>query len=139
MDLEGGGYLTQESKDSLVSLQGRRNTILLDKEETWRLKSKAIWLKCGDENIKKIHSYARGRKALNTIWSLEDSMGRSHETFEDMAAIGVEHFQQLFQASKGSQLVEIMCIAQVFPPFVGEEDNLSLMEEVTEEELKMAL
>ena len=32
-----------------------------------------------------------------------------------------------------------MRIAQVFPRFVGEEDNLSLMEEVTEEELKMAL
>ena len=39
---EGGVYLDQESKDSLVRLQGRRNSILLDKEETWRLKSRAI-------------------------------------------------------------------------------------------------
>ena len=103
------------------------------------MKSRAIWLECGDENTKKFHSYARGRKALNTIWSLEDSMERSHETFEDMATLGVEHFQQLFQAPEGSQLVEIMRIARVFPRFVGEEDNLSLMEEVIEEELKMAL
>ena len=42
MDLEGGGYLNQDTKYSLVRLQGRRNTILLDKEETLRLKSKAI-------------------------------------------------------------------------------------------------
>ena len=89
MDLEGGGYLTQESKYSLVSLQGKRNTILLDKEETSRLKSKAIWLECGDENTKKIHSYARGRKALNTIWSLENSLGRRLESFEDLAGLGV--------------------------------------------------
>ena len=35
MDLEGGGMLNHESKDNLVGLQGRRNTILLEKEETW--------------------------------------------------------------------------------------------------------
>ena len=35
MDSEGGGMLNQESKDTLVGLQGRRNTLLLEKEETW--------------------------------------------------------------------------------------------------------
>ena len=102
MDLEDGGYLTQESKDSLVNLQGKRNTIVLDKEETWILKSRAIWFECGDENTNFFHSYARGRKALNTIWILEDRLGRSLETFEDMAGLGVEHFQHLFQAPEGS-------------------------------------
>ena len=34
MDLEGGGMLNRESKDNLVGLQGRRNTILLEKYET---------------------------------------------------------------------------------------------------------
>ena len=75
------------------------------------MKSRAIWLECGDENTKKFHTCARGRKAMNTIWSLEDSLGRRFETFEDMADIGVEHFQHLFQAPEGTQLVEIMCIA----------------------------
>ena len=56
-----------------------------------------------------------------------------------MAGIGVEHFQHLFRAPEGTQLVEIMRIAQVFPRFMGEEENQSLMEEVTEEELKLAL
>ena len=66
----GWGGLDQKSKDSLVRLQGRRNSILLDKEETWRLKSKDIWLECGDENTKFFHAFTRGRKASNTIWSL---------------------------------------------------------------------
>ena len=56
MDMEGGGMLNQETKDTLVGLQGRRNTILLEKEETWRLKSRALWLACGDENTKKFHA-----------------------------------------------------------------------------------
>ena len=34
MDMEGGGMLNQETKDTLVGLQGHRNTLLLDKEET---------------------------------------------------------------------------------------------------------
>ena len=53
------------------------------------MKIRAIWLECGDENTKKNHTYARGRKAMNTIWSLEDSLGRRFETFEDMDGIGV--------------------------------------------------
>ena len=76
---------------------------------------------------------------MNTIWSLENSLGRRLESFEDLAGLGVEHFQQLFRAPEGAQQVEIMRITQVFPQFVGEEENLSLMEEVTEEELKLAL
>ena len=76
MDSEDGVMLNQESKDTLVGLVGRRNTQLLDKEETWRLKSRAIWLACGDENTKKFHAYAKGRKAVNTIWILEDDRGR---------------------------------------------------------------
>ena len=67
---EGGGFLTQESKEALSRLEGRRNTLLLEKEEAWRLKSRAIWLECGDENTKFFHAYARGRKVENTIWSL---------------------------------------------------------------------
>ena len=35
MDMEGGGMLNQEKKDTLVVLQGCRNTLLLGKEETW--------------------------------------------------------------------------------------------------------
>ena len=59
----------------MSNLEGRRNTLLLEKEETWRLKRRAIWLACGDDNTKKIHAYARGRKVVNTIWNLCDDDG----------------------------------------------------------------
>ena len=41
---EGGGLSTQESKEVLTRLEGRRNTLLFEKEEACRLKGKAIWL-----------------------------------------------------------------------------------------------
>ena len=87
----------------------------------------------------KIHAYAKGRKALNTIWYLEDDRGRRRESFEELARTGVEHFQNLFKALARAHIAEIMRITQVFPRFVGEEENLALMEEFYEEELKAAL
>ena len=111
MDSEDGVMLNQESKDTLVGLMGHKNTLLLDGEETWRLKSRAIWLACGDENTKKIHAYAKGKKTLNTIWSLVDDRGRRCESFEELAENGVEHFQNLFKALARANIVEIMRIA----------------------------
>ena len=61
---EGGGLRTQEDFVALKRLESRRTTLLLEREETWQPKSRATWLESGDDNTKKIHSYARGRKQL---------------------------------------------------------------------------
>jgi hypothetical protein len=45
----------------------------------------------------------------------------------------------LFKAEERASIVEVVRLAQLFPRFVEEEDNRSLMEEVSEEELKEAL
>ena len=93
---EGGGLLSLASKEAVTRLEGRRNTILLEREEAWRLKSRAIWLESGDENTKFFHAYARGRKAANTIWCLKDEAGLEHFGFEGKARCGVTHFESLF-------------------------------------------
>ena len=117
---EGGGLSSQESKEALTRLEGRRNTLLLVREEAWRLKSRAIWLECGDDNTKKIHAYARGRKVANTIWSLQDEEGTSHVYFEEKARCGVNHFQHLFKAPLQASIEEVIRLAQMFPRFVDE-------------------
>jgi len=136
---EGGGMESQESKGVLIKLEERRNMLLKEKEETWRLKSRAIWLESGDENTKFFQAYAKGRKCVNTIWKLENQEGSMETSFEGMAKIGVSHFQNLFKASNVANIEEVVRMAQLFPSFVNEEDNQMLCAEVSEEELKEAL
>jgi len=138
-DSDGGGLISQDSKDTLSRLEGRRNTLLCVKEESWRLKSRAIWLKSGDDNTKFFHAYARGRKAANTIWSLTDDVGDTHFSFEDKARCGVEYFQKLFRAPEQANIADVIRLAQKFPRFVDEEGNRDLMAEISEEELKVVL
>ena len=135
---EGGGFSTLDSKEALTRLEGRRTTLLLEKEEAWRLKSRAIWLECGDDNTKKFHAYAQGRKVANTIWSLQDEEG-THVAFEDKARCGVNHFQKLFKAPPQGSIEDVIRLSQMFPRFVDEEENRDLVKELTEEELKEVL
>ena len=96
-------------------------------------------MECGDDNIKFFNGYAWGRKVLNTAWKLNDGFGICHDTFEGMASTRVEHFQTLYKTLAQASIAEVIRVAELFPRFVEEEDNLALMEEVTEEELKVVL
>lgn len=69
-DERGTGYPSEASKTLLNNLVVQKSKILQEKEELWRLKSRAIWLKAGDCNTKYFHNLANGRKASNTIWQL---------------------------------------------------------------------
>jgi hypothetical protein len=48
----------------------------LDKEEhIWRLKSRALWLKAGNNNTKYFHQFANFRKNTNTISDIKNAKG----------------------------------------------------------------
>eukprot|EP00253_Pinus_taeda_P033361 PITA_33361 len=133
---EVDGYINQESKERIMNLEKQRSKILLEREEEWRQKSRAIWLKAGDENTKFFHNYAKGRKSANTIWKLKDQNGREASSFEDLSRMGKAHFQNLFTAQGGITLAEIIRTTQCFPRFVEEEEAGSLMEVVSKEEVE---
>eukprot|EP00253_Pinus_taeda_P009579 PITA_09579 len=137
--MEADGYSTQASKDQILSLEKSQNQILLAKEEDWRLKSRAIWLKSGDENTSFFHNYAKGRKSANTIWSLKDEEGRVVKNFTYLSGLGQRHFQRIFSDSGEATIAEVMRTAQCFPDFFeeGEVDELSIP--VSKEEVEAAM
>jgi hypothetical protein len=116
-------------------LEKKRIKLLKEKEETWRLKSRAIWLESGDENTKFFQAYAKGRKNVNTIWHLKDQDGNLETSFEGMSLQGKNYFQNLFKADNQATIEEVVKVAQFFPRFVEEEENSFLMKEITEKEL----
>jgi hypothetical protein len=135
-EAEGGGYSNQESKDQLLNLERKCSLLLQKREEEWHLKSRALWLRSGDENTKFFQAYAKGRRMTNTIWSLTDPLGNKASSFQDMAQLSTLHFKNLFKEEAHPQIEAILGIIRPFPRFAKEEDNRELMKEVQEEELK---
>jgi len=124
---------------TLLSPEKKKRQFLKEQEETWREINKAIWLKSGVENTKKVQAFAKGRKTRNTIWSLLDEEGREVSSFQKLAQLGKTHLQNLFQAPNETNITEIICTTRYFPQFVNEDTSRTLMEEVSEDELKVVL
>eukprot|EP00253_Pinus_taeda_P004952 PITA_04952 len=133
------GFRTAEDKTHLIELEKKKATILKQREESIRLRSRAIWLKAGDENSKFFHNYAKGRKVSNTIWSLPTPGGGVAETFNQISQLGTAHFRNIFQNPPGVNLAEIIEVASHFPRFVNEETSEDLMTPVTMDELESTL
>eukprot|EP00253_Pinus_taeda_P003595 PITA_03595 len=59
LDERGLGFATAEDKSHLVDLENQKSKILKYREESIRLRSRAIWLKAGDDNTQFFHNYAK--------------------------------------------------------------------------------
>eukprot|EP00253_Pinus_taeda_P015727 PITA_15727 len=137
--IEEDRYASQESKERILHLEKLKSQILLAKEEEWRLKSRVIWLKAGDENTSFFHNYAKGRKSVNTIWNLKNEEGREAKTFESLSALGQNHFQNLFADQGEVTIAEVIKTAQCFPRYVEEEEAEDLLRPVTKEEVESVI
>eukprot|EP00253_Pinus_taeda_P029580 PITA_29580 len=137
--MESDGYSSQSSKDRILILEKSHTQILLAKEKEWRLKSRATWLKAGDENTRFFHNYAKGRKSSNTIWSLKDEEGRELKSFFELSVLGTRNFQKIFSDNGEPTIAEIIKTAQCFPRFIEEGMNEDLTAPVSKDEVEAAM
>ena len=119
------------TKSSLVDLESKTRNILGEREHEGRLKSRALWLLCGDDNTPFFHKYANYKKYINSIWKIADDEGNMVEGFESIAGAGVHHFESLFQEDTNLHLPEILKIADNYPSSISEEENYDLMIPIT--------
>ncbi|KAK1276790.1 hypothetical protein QJS04_geneDACA012808 [Acorus gramineus] len=66
----------------------------------WREKSKALWLKAGDNNTKFFHKMASQRRCINRILAMQID-GNLHEGQEVIKRGLVDHFKRNFRKRRG--------------------------------------
>jgi hypothetical protein len=82
------------------------------------LKSRALWLKAGNNNTKYFHQFANFRKNTNTISDIKNAKGRTVSSFQEKAEAGASYFENLFQARfRGRPLARFWSKLQIFEFF----------------------
>lgn len=139
MDERSLGFSSTEQKTHLIELENQKVRILKEREESVRLRSRAIWLKIGDDNTRFFQNYAKGRKVSNTIWNLPLPEGGLADSFKKLSHLGTTHLRNLYKSPPGANLADIINVAGHFPRFVNEDEAGELCAPVTPGELKGTL
>jgi hypothetical protein len=109
--------------------------LLLIDEEHWRQKSRAIWLKSGDQNTKYFHKFASAKRNQKHIWEIWDELGQEHRGQEALKAEANRYFKNLFSKDSYISPVDQMELARLFPRYVNVEDSCLIDRPVTKQEI----
>ena len=90
-------------------------------------------MECGDDNTKFFQALGKGRKQQNTIWELKKENNETANTFEDLVETGKKYFENIFKEDQQATIAKVIRISQCFLGSINKEDNLELMEVVSEE------
>jgi hypothetical protein len=86
------GALSAEDSEHLTALEFSRNIILREEENSWRLRSRATWLRSGDANTKFFHKVASFNRNKKFIWSISSEFGGTHCGQKAIKEEAVSHF-----------------------------------------------
>jgi hypothetical protein len=91
------GIYNNFGEQSLKLLEQERSKILIENEEQWRQRSRAIWLQSGDLNTRFFHSYASFRRNRKYLWELKDEEGQTHSGQENLKKVAYHHFKDFYK------------------------------------------
>ena len=97
-------------------------------ERLLRIKSRAIWIKEGDNNTKFFHNFANKIRNQNTISTIKDMNGEMVISFKEKAEAGEGFFKNLFKEPAGCNIQEILEVVNLFPRMIDEGMNNLLKE-----------
>jgi len=133
------GLYTKEDKVLLSALEDKKIDILKREEEAWRLKSRAIWVRSGDQNTAFFQRYANFRRVNNTVWDIKSADGVTVYTQKELAAAARAHFQEIFSDPKRDNISAQITLLETFPPLVTDEENRLMNACVTLSEIEIIL
>eukprot|EP00253_Pinus_taeda_P021713 PITA_21713 len=127
-----------DKKNKIRELSMRKNDLLLKEELSWRLKSRALWLKEGDRNSKFFHSFANARWKSISIWNIRDSGGNLLSSQEEIAKEATSFFQNQYKRGHSS-LHDMFWAAESVPTMFDPQAYEDFIKPVSEDELLSAM
>lgn len=121
-------HLIKENQKNLAEIYAQQETF-------WKQRSKQLWLKEGDKNSRFFHAAAKNRRATNQIKNLKNSEGVTVDWSTGLEDVITSYFTSLFTATN----TEWSTVIDRVLSKVNEEQNASMLAEVTDKEVKSAL
>ena len=130
MTLQGGNSVR------LVELKKEINSLMDKEERMWRQRSRTMYLKDGDRNTRFFHCRATQRRCRNLITRIKDQENIWCTKPDQILAIFLAYYQQLFSSSNPVALVADL---DSIPQIVTEDMNECLIGEFHAWEVDLAL
>ena len=128
--------MLQEIATEIEGLRKEINEVLIKEEVMWSQRSRALWMKCGDQNMKFFHATATQRQQKNRIEGLWGADGKWQEEKERIEEIIVEYFEKIYSTEHPSEYeVNVEDVESCITP----EMNKSLLESFRAEEIRCAI
>jgi len=103
------------------------------------LKSRALWIDCGDNNTRFFHNFANHRRVSNAIWDILDTNGEVVNSQQELSIEAIKHFKGIFTDPGLTRIDSKLKVLQQIPRLFSEEDNWILERPVTLLELEKIL
>jgi len=128
---------TRREEDHLLrELECKRKKILHEEGESWRICSRVIWIRSGDNNTKFFHKVASHNRNQKHVWEIKDGNGILLTDQGAIRAEAVGYYKHLFEAQSKINITDQIKISSLYPRMVSEEEEGPLYNPVTLEELK---
>jgi hypothetical protein len=121
-------FLESDHTCSLRHLELERNEILKSEEEQWCLRSRALWLSCGDKNTKYFHKYASSNRVKKHIWKIHNGHGNLVTDQNSIKEAVVTFFKDFYKAPTEQVLPDQCKLLDYNPQMINEEEANTLIQ-----------
>jgi hypothetical protein len=111
-------WLVEDYEIKVKKIETTRNKNLLEEEERWRLKSRAIWISSGDKNTKFFHQFASKRRNKKHLWEIQDEEGRIYKKQGDIKSSAIKYLKSFYQAEGQIDIADQVDRTRLFPCMV---------------------
>ena len=94
------------------------------------------WLKEGEQNTKFFHRSTLDYRSANKILNLKNEAGDTLHNQKEISSLLTEHFKHIAQETQADRIEAIDTLTQAIPKVVTNEQNLTLLKEISMEEVE---